>query len=86
MADGRCVGLFRLGKQFLEPQFIRYPLLKGTNKNPPNGKKEHHRLKSDFLIFFDGDMLVPRRVMVNGWFRARWFGFLGSPRMKGIVT
>ena len=22
--------------------------------------------------------------MVNCWFGARWFGFLGSPKMKGI--
>ena len=24
--------------------------------------------------------------MVNWWFGARWFGFLGSPKMKGVVT
>ena len=26
------------------------------------------------------------QLFVNCWFRARWFGFLGSPKMKGIVT
>ena len=26
------------------------------------------------------------QLFVNCWFRSRWFGFLGSPKMKGIVA
>ena len=35
------------------------------------------------LVFFG---LFHGQLMVNCWFGARWFGFLGSPKMKGIVT
>ena len=42
-------------------------------------------LKVDTLIFSKMFQDVKYQLMVNWWFGARWFGFLGS-RMKGIVT
>ena len=41
-------------------------------------KKEH---VESFVVFFNEFQL-----MVKCWFGARWFGFLESPKMKGIVT
>ena len=32
------------------------------------------------------EVLNQNQLMVKCWFGARWFGFLGSPKMKGIVT
>ena len=39
-------------------------------------------------VYFKGGLNVSSsgQLMVNWWFGARWFGFLGSPSMKGILT
>ena len=42
--------------------------------------------RGDFCDIHLGDQKVTwkKLVMVNYWFGARWFGFLESPKMKGI--
>ena len=41
-------------------------------------------LESFCGVFFFGGGKYDAQLMVNCWFGARWFGFLESPKMKGI--
>ena len=61
-------------------------LVLGTFNSMIHFPISYSRTSWDTRCFYVFLLLWIHRRMVNWWFGARWFGFLGFPKMEGIVT